>query len=121
MAIEQLTAPLQRKKKIRHVVEGREGKGGIVEQVRMRYLGSQTIIGQGGKGNRSGGYRTITTKKGKKTQRENEMFALEDAARAKIKPIADPDQEQTIERKRAARRRMRGRLGTLLSERGTLG
>lgn len=42
-------------------------------------------------------------------------------ARSRIKPIADPEAGQSERRRRAARRRMKGRLGTMLSERETLG
>lgn len=48
-------------------------------------------------------------------------FGLEDEARSRIRTIADPEEVKLRERKRAARRRMRGRLGTLLTERQTLG
>jgi len=48
-------------------------------------------------------------------------FSLEDAARRRIKPVLDPEEGKTERRRSAARRRMRGRLGTLLSQRETLG
>jgi hypothetical protein len=63
----------------------------------------------------------IAIKENKKTKREVKGFKLEDEIRAQLKPVADPDAIAQRERKRAARRRMRGRLGTLLSERETLG
>ena len=54
-------------------------------------------------------------------KQDKKDYALEDAARARIKPIADPDAGKAEKRKRAARLRMRGRLGTMLSQRDTLG
>ena len=48
-------------------------------------------------------------------------FQMVQAARSRIKPIADPEAGQADRRRTAARRRMRGRLGTLLTERQTLG
>ena len=42
-------------------------------------------------------------------------------ARAKIKPIADPEEGKAKRRKAAARRRRGGRLGTMLTQRETLG
>ena len=52
--------------------------------------------------------------------RERQFFSLQDA-RKRIKPIADPDAEKANLRRQSSRRRMRGRLGTLLSQRETLG
>ena len=43
------------------------------------------------------------------------QFGLIDEARAKLRTIVDPQETALNERKRAARRRMRGRLGTMLS------
>lgn len=48
-------------------------------------------------------------------------FEKKQAARARIKPILDPDAKQYEAERRAARRRMRGRMGTMLSQRETLG
>lgn len=48
-------------------------------------------------------------------------YALEDAARGRIRPIADPEATKDAERKKAARKRMRGRLGTMLSTPDRLG
>jgi hypothetical protein len=49
----------------------------------------------------------------------------EDKARAGLKPVADPDAERASRRKKAARGRMRGRAGTILTDslgaRGKLG
>lgn len=42
-------------------------------------------------------------------------------ARSRIASIADPEAGQAERRRKASRRRMRGRLGTMLSERETLG
>jgi hypothetical protein len=55
-------------------------------------------------------------------------FRNTQAARARIKPIIDPEAGEAERRKKAARRRMRGRVGTILSDnsqplgaKGTLG
>ena len=48
------------------------------------------------------------------------QFEKKQRARKRIKPIADPEAGQSERRRRAARRRMKGRLGTMLSERETL-
>jgi len=50
-----------------------------------------------------------------------DVFQRKQKARQRIAPIADPEAGQAERRRRAARRRMRGRLGTMLSERDTLG
>ena len=47
-------------------------------------------------------------------------FAAKAKVRAKIKPIADPEEGKAKRRKTAARRRQRGRLGTMLTQRETL-
>lgn len=87
-------------------------------------------MGSVGKHDPRGGkyYKTIPTKGGAKSKAYNEGidqqiagFGMEDRARSKLRTIADPDEMAKRERKRSARRRMRGRLGTLLSERETLG
>lgn len=57
--------------------------------------------------------RHVLTKESRRQQEENR---LEDIARKKIKPIADPDAEKSNRRKQSARRRMKGRLGTILSQ-----
>ena len=49
-------------------------------------------------------------------------YEKEDIARSKIKPIKDPEGDKTEARKTAARRKRKGRVGTLLSQgRETLG
>ena len=49
-------------------------------------------------------------------------FGLIDQARSRLRTIPDADAAETEERKKAARRRMRGRFGTMLSgQRETLG
>jgi hypothetical protein len=48
------------------------------------------------------------------------QFNLRQAARSRITPIADPEAGKQERRRTAARKRMRGRLGTLLSNRETL-
>lgn len=109
---------------IKHVVEGRDDLSySGVESATMRYHGSGKNPNE-----EQPGRVTVTTKKGKKAQKANKAidkqiagFGLEDAARARIRTIADPEALKTVERKKAARRRMAGRLGTLLSERDTLG
>jgi hypothetical protein len=40
----------------------------------------------------------------------------EDTARSKLKPVVDPEAGEAARRKKAARRRMRGRAGTILSD-----
>jgi hypothetical protein len=53
-------------------------------------------------------------------KRETKAFELKQQARKRIQPIADPESGRSERRRKAARRRMRGRLGTLLSERQSL-
>jgi hypothetical protein len=55
-----------------------------------------------------------------KVKSENRAFELKQEARKRIQPIVDPEAGRSERRRKAARRRMRGRLGTLLSERQTL-
>ena len=43
-------------------------------------------------------------------------WKAQDEARARIKPIADPEAGKAGRRRKAARRRMRGRMGTILTE-----
>jgi hypothetical protein len=47
-------------------------------------------------------------------------YKAEDEARSKLRTKIDPDRVRVDERKQAARRRMRGRLGTMLSARESL-
>lgn len=56
----------------------------------------------------------------RKVKKEHQLFQMKQAARARITPIADPLSGVSDRRRRAARQRMRGRLGTMLSERETL-
>ena len=110
---------------IRHVVEGRSNLNyRQVEANRMRVLGeSRKNAGD------SGRQVDVIGKKGRRAQEYNKgidkqiaQFGLIDDARSKLRTIADPEETQSIERKRAARRRMRGRLGTMLSgDKETLG
>lgn len=110
---------------VQHFVEGRSNLNyKQVEANRMRVLGeSRKNAGD------SGRYRDIIGKKGRKAQKYNKgidqqiaQFGLIDEARSKLRTIADPEETKSLERKRAARRRMRGRLGTMLSgEKETLG
>ena len=137
-------APIQRKKKVireagpaynpkEHVkgvqpyVEGRSNlKYKEVTANRMPVLGQNP----GKDGSASGWtYRDVVNKEGKKARQHNKgidqqiaQFGLIDEARAKLRTIVDPQETALNERKRAARRRMRGRLGTMLSGQGeTLG
>ena len=70
--------------------------------------------------------RTVTRRKVDSNQAEVDSalkrYKLEDEARSRLRTIPDADAARTAERKKAARRRMRGRLGTMLSgQRETLG
>ena len=44
------------------------------------------------------------------------VWAAEDKARAKIRPIIDPDANVATRRRKAARRKTQGRMGTILSQ-----
>jgi len=48
-------------------------------------------------------------------------YALQDEARSKIKAIPNPEEGQSERRRSAARRRKKGRIGTILSNSETLG
>ena len=43
-------------------------------------------------------------------------FKMLQEARSRIKPLEDPEAQKAILRKQAARRKLRGRLGTILSD-----
>ena len=108
---------------IKHVVEGRDLYYEKPETERVRKIASgKKDIGA------TPILQTEYTKEGKESLASNKElkqkikgFAAEDEARSKLRAVADPDEVAKTERKRIARRRMRGRLGTLLSERQTLG
>jgi len=58
---------------------------------------------------------------GAKIQQYQDQVKLKDftalqAARSRIKPLEDPEAQKAILRKQAARRKLRGRLGTILSD-----
>ncbi|MGI9571677.1 MAG: hypothetical protein ACR2PH_18505 [Desulfobulbia bacterium] len=52
----------------------------------------------------------------KAAQQETGRFTALQAARARIKPLEDPEAQKATRRKEAARRKLRGRLGTILSD-----
>jgi hypothetical protein len=60
------------------------------------------------------GEKTIAIKKDK-------AFKKKQAARARLKPIISPDEGVSNRRRAAAKRQQKGRLGTMLSQRETLG
>jgi hypothetical protein len=135
-------APIQRKKKVireagpaynpkehvkgvQHYVEGRSNlKYKEVTAQPMRIAGESRKNAMD-----DGRYTYRINKEGKKAKQYNKgidkqiaQFGLIDEARAKLRTIVDPQETALNERKRAARRRMRGRLGTMLSGQGeTLG
>jgi hypothetical protein len=51
----------------------------------------------------------------------NKDFKRKQSARARIKPIIDPDEGKSKRRRAAAKRQQGGRLGTMLTQRETLG
>ena len=119
--------PAQVKSGVKHVIEGREN---VTRNERSG--GQGAFIGPRDRAEMSYADRTkhnddrwanARYNKESKDKYKDTMatFALEDAARARIRSVADPDAADSAERKRAARRRMRGRTGTLLSQRETLG
>jgi hypothetical protein len=125
---------------IPHTVEGRSNisqkrrSGGYRMPLKSDYGPS---IGMGPsqfKKDRDKAYATIASNK-RFNKAEAAKFAgitaqrkAEDAARARIKPIADPESQEAARKKKASRRRMRGRMGTILTDKtqslgakGTLG
>ena len=123
--------PVYKKKKTRHIVEGRNPLAALAKPIASNYYDASNDYYR--YGDNKDNLRRVQSDTGydkkkkaydsnrKKVRAQNKQYAREDAARARIKPIADPEAGQAARRKRAARRRMRGRLGTLLSERESLG
>ena len=119
--------PKEHVKGVQHYVEGRSHlKYKEVTANRMPVLGQNP----GKDGSASGWtYRDVKDKDSRRAAAYNKgidkqiaQFGLIDEARAKLRTIVDPQETALNERKRAARRRMRGRLGTMLSGQGeTLG
>jgi len=132
-----VTKPVRKKKKtiggyqapsvipgIKHLIEGAPppkeytvtpggrtitSKGGDIQQYKInRYTDAQ-------------GRDTSPKELSAQSALENKAFAAKQEARKRIQPIADPAAGEAERRKKAARRRMRGRLGTLLSNRESLG
>jgi hypothetical protein len=127
--------PLQRKKrsttqkktrtygKTGHVVEGRRDlyKRAASEQE----LHTRRTLDPAGSGSRHwGGYGTYDTQRVAANKRDKDLktqYTAADEARSRLRTIADPEAGKAEQRKRAARRRMRGRMGTILSPQSTLG
>lgn len=103
---------------IRHVIEGRDNLYLREKTSRMRVLGESRKNAQD-----SGRMVNVTTKSNRdEVDSALKGYKLEDEARSRLRTIPDADAARTAERKKAARRRMRGRLGTMLSgQRETLG
>ena len=68
----------------------------------------------------SGGRDRATYREDTAVSTAMKKFNLRQQARSRITPIADPEAGKQERRRSAARKRMRGRLGTLLSNRETL-
>ena len=94
-----------------HIIEGRSALSSYTPPEGQWWeMRNRIMLGQ--KDRDDVGYNKITGAR-------KEQYRLIDEARAKIKPIADFDAEKSERRKKAAKRRMGGRLGTILTE--TLG
>jgi len=111
--------PASVKPGIRHVIEGRDNL-----TLNKTTTPGRKVLGQAYK-NAAPDYHYGPTRT-KSNQGEVDAalkgYKLEDEARSRLRTIPDADAARTAERKKAARRRMRGRLGTMLSgQRETLG
>ena len=108
---------------IEHKIEGRTNLN--YKPVTTNLMPVMGAVGQEGTGRYTAEVYDKAGKKAikanKKTKEEIKGFGLIDEARARIRSIADPADAVVRERKKAARRRMRGRLGTVLTNRETLG
>ena len=103
---------------IRHVIEGRDDLYLTKTKSREKRTGCRVGKIDGIPGQMI----TRTTSNKDEVDSALKGYKLEDEARSRLRTIPDADAARTAERKKAARRRMRGRLGTMLSgQRETLG
>ena len=107
--------------KTKNRTRARAGRGGM-EKTLLDWIDPRGDVSAytEGRENWEGGETSLAENKRRKVLVEE--YKKEDVARSKIKPIKDPEGDKTSARRKAAKRKKKGRAGTLLSQgRETLG